>query len=65
MAQSDISRSEISQSEITTSVHDGLPPGQRAVAMLAVGIAISIAVLVAGIALAILYPLWNFVNVIN
>jgi MFS transporter, DHA2 family, multidrug resistance protein len=33
-----------------TAVHDGLPPGQRALAMLAVSIAISIAVLVGSIA---------------
>jgi DHA2 family multidrug resistance protein-like MFS transporter len=33
-----------------TTVHDGLPPGQRAIAMLAVGIAVSISVLVGSIA---------------
>jgi DHA2 family multidrug resistance protein-like MFS transporter len=33
-----------------TAIHDGLPPGQRGLAMLAVGIAIGIAVLVASIA---------------
>src|ERR1700690_4384164 len=33
-----------------TSAHDGLPPTQRAIAMLAVGIAVSISVLVGSIA---------------
>src|SRR5580693_2049685 len=38
------------QGEISTIIHDGLPPGRRGIAMLAVGIAISISVLVSSIA---------------
>jgi DHA2 family multidrug resistance protein-like MFS transporter len=40
----------MASAEISTISHDGLPPGQRAVAMLAVGIAVSISVLVGSIA---------------
>jgi MFS transporter, DHA2 family, multidrug resistance protein len=38
------------QGEISTDIQDGLPPGQRTVAMVAVGIAVAISVLVGSIA---------------
>ena len=40
----------MAQAEISTDIPDGLPPGKRAIAMLAVGIAVSISVLVGSIA---------------
>jgi DHA2 family multidrug resistance protein-like MFS transporter len=38
------------QADISIDAHDGLPPGQRAIAMVAVGIAVAISVLVGSIA---------------
>jgi len=40
----------MAQAEISISTQDGLPPSQRAIAMFAVGIAVSISVLVGSIA---------------